>query len=141
MAFPLLDILSIGKEIFDRVIPDPQKKLEANLALAKLAQDGEFKEMDNQLAMMKAQTDINLVEASSTSLFVSGWRPCIGWICAAALAYQYLFRPLAPWLLNLLPYFHMSLVTPFALDDTINQLLLALLGLGTLRTVEKVKGV
>jgi len=93
MAFPLLDILNIGKEIFDRVIPDPQKKLEANLALAKLAQEGEFKEIDSQLAQMKAQTDINLEEAKNSNLFVSGWRPAIGWICAAALAYQYLFPP------------------------------------------------
>lgn len=142
-----LDLLGWGKisdfltGVLDRVVPDPQQKLQAQLALAQLEQQGEFKLLDAQLAQMKAQTDINLAEAQNPNLFVSGWRPMIGWLCAAAIGYQYLFRPLAPWLLNLIPYFHMSIVTPFALDDTMNQLVFALLGVGLMRTAEKIKGV
>lgn len=143
-----LDLLGWGKVsdfltgVLDRVVPDPTQKAQAQLALAQLEQQGEFKLADDQLAQMKAQTDINLAEASNSSLFVSGWRPFIGWIGGISLAYQYLFRPLAPWLMNLIPYFQLHpLTTPFALDDTINQLVIAMLGVGAMRSYEKVKGV
>ena len=82
---------------------------------------------------MLAQTEINKVEAASPSVFVSGWRPAIGWVCAMAMGYQYLLRPF-------LVAYHPALAFP-GLDDNLWQLLAGMLGLGGLRTFEKVNGV
>jgi hypothetical protein len=80
---------------------------------------------------------VNTEEAKSTNLFVSGWRPSIGWVCSFALAYQYIVRPLLTW--GLMATGHAIPPMP-GLDDNLWQLLLGMLGLGGLRTVEKLKG-
>lgn len=137
-----LDLLGWGqisdflKDVINRVVPDPTQKAQAALALAQLEQQGDFKEIDAQLALVKSQTDINLTEASSTSLFVAGWRPYIGWVCGIALTYQYLLRPLLPWIINL---FHPAIPVelPMKLDDTLTQLVYGMLGFGALRTIDK----
>lgn len=122
---PLL-LIDLASKVFDKVFPDPVKAGEAKLELLKLQQTGE-------LAAMTAQTDINKAEATNPSVFVSGWRPFIGWVCGFALVYQYLARPLAV-------AFYPALSFP-GLDDNLWQLLLGMLGLGGLRTFEKTKGV
>jgi len=135
-----LDILGWGKisdfltDIFNRVIPDPAQKAQAQFQLAQLEQQGEFKLIDTQLQLMQSQTDINKVEAASNSLFVSGWRPYIGWVGGTALAYQYLLRPLIPFLFNL---FGHPVPEPMALDNSLQELVYALLGVAGLRTVDK----
>ena len=137
-----LDLLGWGqisdflKDIVNKVVPDPAQKAQATLALAQLEQQGEFKLIDTQLALAKSQTDINAIEASSDSLFVAGWRPYIGWVCGIALTYQYLLRPLLPWIINL---FHpiIPVPIPMALDDTLTQLVYGMLGFGALRTIDK----
>lgn len=121
-----LTLLSIASTIFDKLFPDPIKAGEAKLELLKLQQSGE-------LASMMAQTDTNKVEAGSSSLFVAGWRPFLGWVCGFAMCYQYLVRPF-------LTAFYPALSFP-GLDDNLWQLLLGMLGLGGLRTFEKVKSV
>src|ERR1700679_698212 len=83
VAAPILDIVN-------KLIPDPAAKAQMQLEVAQLAQQTEFKELDNQLATTAQQTDTNKVEAASTSLFVAGWRPFIGWICGSTLAYTYI---------------------------------------------------
>lgn len=118
-------ILGIGGKLIERLIPDPAAQDAARLELLKLQQSGE-------LATMTAQTDINKVEAASTSLFVSGWRPAIGWVCASAMAYQYLVRPF-------LIAFYPAMTFP-GLDDNLWQLMMGMLGLGGLRTFEKTQG-
>lgn len=122
---PLL-LINLASSIFDKIFPDPAKAGEAKLELLKLQQSGE-------LAAMTAQTEINKVEAGSSSLFVAGWRPFLGWVCGLAMCYQYLLRPF-------LTAFYPVLVFP-GLDDNLWQLLLGMLGLGGLRTFEKVKSV
>ena len=87
---------------------------------------------------MTAQTDINKAEASNPSLFVSGWRPAIGWVCALALAYQYLIRPLSGTVAGIAGI----VIPPLpGLDDNLWQLMMGMLGMGGLRTFEKVQGV
>ena len=82
---------------------------------------------------LKGQLDINKVEAAHKSLFVAGWRPFIGWICGVALAYNFVVRDLIIWLT---PTFE----TPPALQmDHLMTVLLGMLGLGGLRTYEKIK--
>ncbi|CAB4132806.1 Holin of 3TMs, for gene-transfer release [uncultured Caudovirales phage] len=123
----LLDnVLDLGTKLLDRLIPDPVQKAQAQLELMKLQQSGE-------LATLTAQTDINKVEASSSSFFVSGWRPYIGWVCGLALTYQYLVRP---FIIAFFPGYSFP-----GLDDNLWQLLLGMLGLGGLRSFEKMKGV
>lgn len=84
------------------------------------------------------QADVNKVEAANSNVFVSGWRPMIGWVCAFALAYQYMVIPFATWGLAVA---HIA-VPPFPrLDDNLWQLMFGMLGMGGLRTFEKMKGV
>ena len=119
-------VVSLGVKLLDRIIPDPAQKAQAQLELIKLEQSGE-------LAIMTAQTDINKVEAASTSMFVAGWRPFIGWVCGLALAYQYLVRP---FVVAFLPEFQFP-----GLDNNLWELMMGMLGLGGLRSFEKFKGV
>ena len=84
----------------------------------------------------KAQLEVNKVEAGHTSRFVSGWRPFTGWICATALGYHYILQPLLTFILYSsgnqieLPVFDMT---------TLTTVLLGMLGLGGMRSFEKVK--
>ena len=119
-------LLGIGGKLIDKLIPDPAARDAARFELLKLQQSGE-------LAAMLAQTDVNKVEAASGSVFVAGWRPAIGWVCALAMGYQYLLRPF-------LVAFNPVLAFP-GLDDNLWQLLAGMLGLGGLRTFEKLNGV
>jgi len=128
---PISAALDLGNTLITRIFPDPEKADQAKLELLKLQQSGE-------LASMTAQTDINKVEASSSSLFVSGWRPAIGWVCALALAYQYLLRPLSGTIATL---FGITLPPLPGLDDNLWQLMMGMLGMGGLRTYEKTQGV
>jgi hypothetical protein len=128
---PISAALDLGNTIINKIFPDPAQADAAKLELLKLQQSGE-------LATMTAQTDINKVEAANSSLFVSGWRPAIGWVCALALAYQYLVRPLAGTVAGIMG---VTLPPLPGLDDNLWQLMMGMLGMGGLRTFEKVQGV
>jgi hypothetical protein len=128
---PISAALDLGTTLINKLFPDPAQASEAKLRLLELQQNG-------QLAIMTAQTDINKQEAASSSVFVSGWRPAIGWVCALALAYQYLFKPLLTWLLMTAGF---QIPTMPGLDDNLWQLMMGMLGMGGLRTFEKVQGV
>lgn len=128
---PISAALDLGNTLINKIFPDPAQASQAKLELLKLQQSGE-------LATMTAQTDINKEEAKSTSLFVSGWRPAIGWVCALALMYQYLLRPLMTWGTTVFGY---NLPPMVGLDDNLWQLMMGMLGLGGLRTYEKTQGV
>jgi hypothetical protein len=104
---------------------------QAKLELLKLQQSGE-------LATMTAQTDINKEEAKSSSVFVSGWRPFVGWVCGSGFALHYLIIPIANFILVASGYKEVILTFDM---QTLLTLLFGLLGLGGYRTVEKVKGV
>lgn len=128
---PISAALDLGNTLIQRIFPDPAQAAQAKLELIKLQQSGD-------LAQITGQLEINKVEAANASVFVSGWRPAIGWICAAALGYQYLVRPLA--IAGFAAFGHPLPVMP-GLDDNLWQLLLGMLGLGGLRTFEKLNGV
>jgi hypothetical protein len=137
MAFGLDDIIGAGLDIINKFIPDPAQKAQAAYQMAQLQQQEQFKQLDVQIQAMQAQTDTNKVEAASQSLFVAGWRPFIGWVCGSGLAYQYMVNPLFSWAAAIQ---HWPL--PPNLDlSTLITMLGGLLGLGAMRTVEKVKGV
>jgi hypothetical protein len=124
-------LLGLGGEIIKRVWPDPAQQASAQLELLKLQQSGE-------LAKIVGQLEINKAEAASTSLFVAGWRPAIGWVCATALAYQYVGRPIGSYVAQI---YNVNLGEMPTLDSTLWELMFGMLGLGGLRTFEKVQGV
>ena len=133
-----LDFLPTIAKVIDKLIPDPQAKAQAQLDLLKLQQAGEFKELDAELALKLEQIKVNALEAQSPDLFRGGWRPFVGWVCGTGLAVQFLVAPLASWAAAL--YGH-AIAFPSLDMGTLITLLGGLLGLGTLRTTEKIKGV
>jgi hypothetical protein len=111
-------------------IPDPA-------AREKAAADTQTKLLDLVAQQNQNQVEINKIEAASTSIFVAGWRPFIGWICAAGLAWQYVGLPIAAAVaVNIDP----AIVLPSINGDYLMELVFAMLGFGGLRTFEKIKG-
>lgn len=134
----LLDIL-VGPvtTILNKVIPDPQARAAAQLEMFKAQQAGEFKELDNQLQRDLAQIGVNQAEAQSPDFFRGGWRPATGWVCVIGLLYAFLLQPLLAWGSGI---WHFPV--PPVLDlATLLTILGGMLGLGTLRTTERVQGV
>lgn len=123
---PITAALDIGGKLIDRFFPDPAQADAARLQLLQLQQSGE-------LAQMTGQMEINKVEAANGSVFVSGWRPFLGWICGAALAYHYVARPM---LVGIVGYPMPALDTGDLFGLTTN-----MLGLAWGRTTEKLNGV
>jgi Holin of 3TMs, for gene-transfer release len=125
-------VFDFGSKVIDKIWPDPAQRDAAKLELFKAQQAGEFKEMDQVFQLAQAQIGVNTEEAKSPSVFTSGWRPYIGWICGTGLAYQFLIYPV---LIAYIPKI-------VQLDmGTLLTLLLGMLGLGAMRTTEKIKGV
>ena len=84
------------------------------------------------------QTELNKVEAAHRSVFVAGWRPFIGWVCGAALLYNFVLRDLLAWtLLN--TGVQASMPPDLAMEELLT-VLLGMLGLGAFRTAEKMAG-
>ena len=84
----------------------------------------------------KAQIEVNKVEANSNSLFVSGWRPFVGWTCGVAVGYHFVLQPFLVFLLYSSGY---QMDLPVFDMTTLTTILMGLLGLGGLRSYEKVK--
>lgn len=122
--------------VLDKILPDPQAQAEAKIKLVELAQAGELAVLDAETRMALGQMEVNKTEAA-TDLFRGGWRPATGWVCVSGLIYQFLIQPLLPWIVAVMG----GSVPPLpAIDnDTLMVLLTGMLGLGGLRTFEKVK--
>lgn len=120
---PITAGLDLAKTVVDKIFPDKSEQ--------------ERQELAGALSIIQGQLTVNAAEASSSNAFTSSWRPFIGWVCGFALAYQYIVRPLAAWGFAIGNH---PLPPMPGLDDTLWQLLMGMLGLGGLRTFEKVKG-
>lgn len=117
--------------LLDKFIEDKDQKARLAHEIATLAE-----RQAHELA--QAQLAVNKVEASHTSLFVSGWRPAVGWVCCLGLGCNFLFIPVANFILTITE----SPITVPALDlSEMMPVLLGMLGLGGLRTYEKTKNV
>lgn len=123
--------------LFDKIIPDPQAAAEAKLRALELAQRGELAVLGADMQLALGQMEINKAEAA-TDMFRGGWRPATGWTCVAGLIYQFLLVPLLPWIVTVAGGTVPEL--PAIDNDTLMVLLTGMLGLGGLRTFEKVKG-
>lgn len=130
---PITAIFNIGNTLIDRLIPD---KTAANAAKAQLVQ----MQLQGELETMKGQIAINVAEASSQSTFVAGWRPAVGWCCAAAFAYVYVLQPFMQFLLVAFKVNFDSGKLPTLDIADMMPVLLGMLGLGAMRSYDKAQG-
>lgn len=131
-AFGIGAIADLAKDLVGRFFPDKTESEKAQMSLI-------LTTMQNQMAMNQGQMDANKAEAANPSVFVSGWRPFIGWVCGLACAWNWLGLPITK---AVLLAFHED-VSKFVPADLSQMfpLLLGLLGMGALRTYEKTQGV
>jgi hypothetical protein len=92
------------------------------------------KQLDLISKSIEIQAKINEVEAQHRSIFVAGWRPAIGWVCGIALAYNFIVRDVFIWAID------PEVIPPALQMDHLMTVLVGLLGLGGMRTYEKIKG-
>ena len=128
---PISSIAGLANTLITKIWPDPKDQASAEALLIKT-------QMDAALAQAQQQIDINKIEAGSSNVFVSGWRPFVGWVCGSAFALHFLFLPLLNWLAGL--FGHSAIAIPFDMA-TLSTVLMGMLGLGTMRSVEKWRGV
>jgi hypothetical protein len=125
-------VSSLVDNVVARIWPDPTEVEKNKIRVLKM-------EIQRELDILTAQTDINLKEAEHPSLFVSGWRPYIGWVCGFALAYVSLIEPVLRFTAAI--GFGYDGDFPHIDTDITLQILLGMLGLGAMRTSEKFKKV
>ena len=129
--FSLDNIGELAKDIREAItgeaIKDPNKRAVLLFKLKELEQ----RTLEGQMA-------INKVEASSANWFVSSWRPFIGWIGGLSLAYEFMITPTIEWYCALN---HIDVVPPIFDSGLLMNLVIAMLGIGGMRTYEKAKGI
>jgi uncharacterized membrane protein len=129
-----MEWLSVVSPIVNRVldfIPNPAEKAKAEAQIRAELMAAAVKESENQ-------AEINKVEAASSSVFVAGWRPAIGWVCAFAFAWQFAVAPVAAWIMILVG---VTIPMPNIDNNNLMNLTMGMLGLGAFRSFEKWKGV
>ena len=117
-------VSDLASTVINKIWPDKTEAEKQQLAAA--------------VMVVQGQLDINKVEAASPSVFVSGWRPFVGWVCGTACAWNWIGLSIVKTACVILG--HPLSLAPADLTEML-PLLFGLLGLGTLRTVEKINGV
>jgi hypothetical protein len=113
-------ITAVGN-VLDALFTSDEERLDKNIIMTRLAQQPNL-----------AQVELNKIEAGHRSLFVAGWRPAIGWVCAVGLFMTFIINPILQW--------YSGQAGPALPVDIMMELVIAMLGLGALRTVEKMNG-
>jgi hypothetical protein len=132
-----MDITGIGSVadlatgIINKIWPDKTQAEKDQMAQAMALLQG-------QLALNQAQLGVNQVEAANRSVFVSGWRPAVGWVCVASCTWNWVGLPIANFATALAK--HPLSLAPADLTQML-PILMGMLGLGALRTYEKSQGV
>jgi len=142
-----MDLIGIGSiiegvgKVADSLYTTDKERLQMALEDRKL--DLEQARIDQATDL--AQVDVNKIEAENPNLFVSGWRPAVGWVGVLGLAYQFIGYPLMQWgwsFLQGVDIIPKGLTPPPDLQtDQLMVLLSGLLGFGGMRSFEKHKGV
>jgi|TARA_Y100000401_G_scaffold116969_1_gene124161 hypothetical protein len=120
-------VIGVAGKVLDKFVED--KDLKKKL-------DHELRSQIVSLDLAQAQT--NLEQAKHSSIFVAGARPAIMWICAFGLGWQFVFQPIAVWILALTGS---GIALPVIQTEGLMSLTMALLGLGGMRSFEKSRGV
>ena len=128
----------LGGGLIDKIlafIPNPEEK-------AKAQQQMQAALLEAAIKAESEQREIDKQEAASASVFVAGWRPAVGWLCVVTLAYQWMLAPLLTWTANwaALSWGWTTPQLPTLNSSDTQTLLYALLGIGGLRTVDKITG-
>lgn len=123
---PAIDAVSAVGNVVDQLFTSDDERAQAALLMEKLRQQPQI-----------LQAEINRIEASHRSLFVAGWRPFIGWVCGFGFLWAFILHPLFLWVVAVRG---LAITPPEIMTDNLMELVLALLGLGTLRSVEKMTG-
>jgi hypothetical protein len=134
---PVTILLGIGSKVIDKIWPDPVQRDAAKLELLKLQQSGELAQLTADTNLMIEQIKVNQAEAQNPSLFVSGWRPAIGWVCGLACGWNWIGLPVVKLALEIAG--HPIDLAPADLTEML-PVLMGMLGLGGLRTIEKLQG-
>jgi hypothetical protein len=124
--------------IIDQAIPDKD-------AAAKAKHDVTMKVLENEQNLIQGQIDINKIEAANVSIFVSGWRPFVGWICGLALFWQFMGYDLSVWVVSVAQFVNPAIkdfsVPKLVGSENLLEIVFAMLGLAGFRSFEKYKGV
>ncbi len=131
-------VANIGGKLIDRLWPDPAQATAAKLELLKMQQNGELAKLAADTDLAKGQLAVNAAEAANPNMFVAGWRPFIGWVCGLGLLSQFIARPFFLYGASLI---HVTADFPTLDLGTLMTLLFGMLGLGAMRTSEKLGGV
>ena len=123
-------ILPVASEVIDRLVPDKNAAAKAKTEMQKALVDAET-------AGILGNLEINKIEAASRSVWVSGWRPFIGWSCGFAMLYAYVAQPILTFGLTQAGYL---IDLPRVELGEMMPVLLGMLGLGGMRSFEKLKG-
>jgi hypothetical protein len=130
---PITAILNVGNTLIDRLIPDKSAAAAAKAQLVQMQIAGELDQMKGQIAVDQA-------EAGSTSTFVAGWRPFVGWACGAAFVYVYIFQPMCQFALVAFKVnFDLAKMPSLDIADMM-PVMLGMLGLGAMRSYDKANG-
>jgi hypothetical protein len=124
-------VKSVGDGL-DKVFTSDEERLEKRNELFKA--EREFGALQLKLLAEQniAQTEVNKIEAGSSSIFVAGWRPAIGWVGVLALSYQFLLYPLLQWL-------PIDKTPPVPDANVLFTLITGMLGIAGLRSFDKLK--
>lgn len=132
------DSVKVVGDTLDKLFTNDDAREKA-LEMQKAQQAFDLAEDTLSVQLATNQTDINKVEAASTNSFVSSWRPAIGWVCCVAFSYSYIIEPVSRFIAQvgfgytgLFPLIDLSGMYP---------VLMGMLGLGYMRTHEKINGV
>lgn len=131
-------LLPVLGSVIDKIIPNVAERERAKAELALKLAENETELVKLFAAQDQGQIEINKEEAKSNSLFVVGWRPAVGWICATGCAWAFILKPILDWGIAVSGR---AVTLPVFQTGELMSLLLGLLGMGTLRTYEKFKGV
>ncbi len=139
----LPSIADTVRVLVDRFVPDPAQKAQAEQEMARIISAREQAVAEMVTKQNEGQAAINLAEATGNDKFSARWRPAIGWICGAAMAWTYIIAPALTWLGGIVG---VIFGLPFPVPPTVPMselwpVLIGLLGLGAMRTVERTTGV
>lgn len=131
------DILGSVANIADDLITTDEERAKANNELVKIAQVSELAHLDADTKLALGQIDINKADAAGASPMQRNWRPMIGWVCAVALAWDTIGKPVAVFGMTIAGQDVPAL--PSLSTDQLYGLLFSMLGLGGYRTYEKTR--
>ncbi len=125
------EVANLASTIVSKIWPDASQAQRDALTL-------ELAQMQAQTSADAAQTSVDQAEAGNASVFVAGWRPFVGWVCGSAFAWTFVVGPMVSYAAHLLGA---SVELP-ALDlSQLSPVLMGMIGLGAMRTIEKVNGI